>query len=602
MEIKQEYQDGKPRIDYSSSEEAFPISFRYSKNKKRHLVCTRDIQAGSIVFIEKACASIVNEGSLDDLCSRCYKDLPTGNNILPDLAIEQQREAKAYSDMKCNSCRYARYCSKACQEDDTETHTLECPVLSALESLGKDGKFSLNNIRMLLRIFIRKRQQEISSYEFIPGGQCESPIRYFADETLHIEAFNRHWIKHTQDCIDFINQNLPKEYRIEQRKAVEFASILSTIGDDCMHQNLLKISGAYPIFSIHFKHSCAPNCVQVGENDGRIYVRTLTDLKKDTILTVSYSHLFALRDERRRQLYIKKHFWCRCTRCSKDISNSVDGKLEGLMCQVCRKGLVINKDNGVDSEEHDCSLHNSKEQKKMHHYIKCTSCRQLYKKNYVVDVNKFIREKYIKGLQLFEYEKYVLAKEAFEELVRYFHKKKHINAQNYYLLQSHYYLSKCYEQFNEFPRAIENLKIFLEKVESNEYLPKNFPVLSFVKLELASYYTQCANSKGLDSKKASNALVLKYFLVAIQLHQKAYDELSISYGAENQLVLGLKERVGALQDSYKTAMKEYQKSTETRDLVVHAPVLQKFSNQPTNLSYKRVPAPVKQPRQSSIPV
>lgn len=93
-------------------------------------------------------------------------------------------------------------------------------------------------------------------------------------------------------------------------------------------------------------HSCQPNCHYQATSYGRMIVRTNTAANEGEELTVHYCDLYECREERQRQLLREKGFVCQCSRCSADISQSVDRLIGGVYCTCDRlKQVKYRTDN-----------------------------------------------------------------------------------------------------------------------------------------------------------------------------------------------------------------------------------------------------------------
>jgi SET and MYND domain-containing protein len=99
--------------------------------------------------------------------------------------------------------------------------------------------------------------------------------------------------------------------------------------------------GVFPLCALFFNHGCNPNSAFVGLPNGQLEIRTIRPVSKDEELVVSYIDLYSDRDERRQELLMTKHFWCKCKRCAGPMDKSVDRLLQGVVCTQCENDVYV---------------------------------------------------------------------------------------------------------------------------------------------------------------------------------------------------------------------------------------------------------------------
>lgn len=97
----------------------------------------------------------------------------------------------------------------------------------------------------------------------------------------------------------------------------------------------------FPLGALFFNHSCNPNTAFIGLSNGQLAFRTIRPVSKDEELVVSYIDLYSDRDERRQELLLSKHFWCKCKRCTSPMEKSVDRFLQGIVCTQCEDDVYV---------------------------------------------------------------------------------------------------------------------------------------------------------------------------------------------------------------------------------------------------------------------
>eukprot|EP00966_Prymnesium_polylepis_P273912 6327493-Prymnesium_polylepis.1 len=96
------------------------MSVEERPSRGRCAVADRGMSAGTVVArfsgAPYACCPLPSER--ERWCVGCFAQAPAAPATL----------------LRCSKCKWARYCSRACQTSDWKRHRRECPVLSAAKS------------------------------------------------------------------------------------------------------------------------------------------------------------------------------------------------------------------------------------------------------------------------------------------------------------------------------------------------------------------------------------------------------------------------------------------------------------------------------------
>jgi hypothetical protein len=91
------------------------LSLSYNDEYSSHLIATRDIKAGEIIFVSKPYVAVPNFSKSQNFCNNCLNIVWTG--------------------IPCKNCACCMYCSENCQKEAIEKyHNIECPIMQFLIS------------------------------------------------------------------------------------------------------------------------------------------------------------------------------------------------------------------------------------------------------------------------------------------------------------------------------------------------------------------------------------------------------------------------------------------------------------------------------------
>lgn len=108
------------------------IELKYSENYGRHIVATKDIKVGEVVFVQKAYALINSRHLWYSYCWYCSK--------------------RTWSSVSCETCVHVIYCNEDCRDKAwNEYHDMECKIISLLLSMGQCEWLDLMAVRITIK-------------------------------------------------------------------------------------------------------------------------------------------------------------------------------------------------------------------------------------------------------------------------------------------------------------------------------------------------------------------------------------------------------------------------------------------------------------------
>ncbi|KAJ2831425.1 hypothetical protein FBU31_002275, partial [Coemansia sp. 'formosensis'] len=329
---------------YVGAESAMPIHVRSSLAKGRYAVAAEDLAAGTLVTVERATAAIVRNQAFVSLCHRCFKGVPTRavTRAREDGNGEERVNVPAHS---CEHCKMAAYCSAACQAQHAE-HGVQCAALAQCNKIAAEHRVPLEHLRALLALIARRAADDKNApgegvhYRYAAQDAAPTPYAHALDLNPNRHYLDRSATKSMQQALKELLALVPEAARISLPEAVEAACIFNTNSHQLLVQGH-QVLGLFPFSSLYFAHSCSPNCMYVGDADGTLHIRTLVPVTANTELTIPYVELYQPREQRRRDLLMTRHFWCKCRRCSTLLSHSVDRLMDGIQCTSCKQGVMI---------------------------------------------------------------------------------------------------------------------------------------------------------------------------------------------------------------------------------------------------------------------
>ena len=285
----------------------WPIASRVHPALGRHVIATRSLAAGELVFTDLPAAQTVHDAFVECVCHTCFAPVDGAG----PSATTRTRTRRAHG--RCQKCNGVQFCSDpACAEALADAHASECELL---QDVGVAGT---SNLRLFVRLCHLARS---------------APTRFGKIETMD---------EHYDDCTDArrqkldaqaegINRMLPRSVRMDTSRVARLI--------DRVHTNAFAIvsgpdgaaagTGLYVRAGSLFNHSCAPSAA-VSFLGRTLRIHVTRALAAGEQVTISYVDLYQGLEARRAALLAKKGFRCVCERC---VSNPIeDAPLGGWRC------------------------------------------------------------------------------------------------------------------------------------------------------------------------------------------------------------------------------------------------------------------------------
>ncbi|XP_066289414.1 N-lysine methyltransferase SMYD2-like [Branchiostoma lanceolatum] len=220
----------------------------------------------------------------------------------------------------CCGCKYARYCSEACQEHDQERHRMECDVTNAASGLA-------SNLKMAVAILCKMHHLPVER------GQLSS-IKTLMSHVDDIKKQRAGGLTAMLSTLRITLKFLP-EYLIDQddlEKVVGkvMCNSFAILDDD--HQ---QIGTALYAQASMINHSCSPNCVPIFRGS-RVEIRAARVILPGEEATISYTDTLTPTQERKDHLSFNYFFTCQCEACN---DKERDAKMECLKCPRCSRQI-----------------------------------------------------------------------------------------------------------------------------------------------------------------------------------------------------------------------------------------------------------------------
>ncbi|KAJ1938942.1 hypothetical protein EC988_007444, partial [Linderina pennispora] len=337
---------------------------------------------------------------------------------------------------------------------------------------------------------------------------------------------------------------VPEEGRVALSEAVELACQF-TSNLHILTINGHQVQGLFPFSSLYFNHSCNPNCVFVGEQSGVLYIRTLTDVAANTDLTVSYVEVYQPREQRRRDLLLTRHFWCKCRRCSTLLSQSVDRFMDGIQCQECKKGVMIFEETkevqDINELMTDISALDQEIQGK---FAECETCPAKIEVTKLVDTLKAAITDFSTAHMALQNGNAVEARRLFEQFIRNFEDSGILHPLNAYLINTYTALVRTCTLLKEVDRAIRYNSILVDRIQNAKgAVPENYPKLADFQLTLGDMCLKQAQAKSGNHTPAGRAITRRYLNQAKHALEAAVKSRSVIYGEDSPRVHEAKKLV-----------------------------------------------------------
>ena len=303
---------GLPHAISGSRVGRWPILMRNDADVGRHVVAARDLATGDLLYSEDPFVQTVEDALLTAVCHQCYAPIISADGT-------------AQRSHGCDVCGQVIYCCTACQRAGARAHAAECGVLHTLAARGVSLK-ALRGLRLFIRLAHRAHDEP--------------------DAFKDVEALHEHYTIGTPERRTFfdgvasqINKLVPPPVRLEP---VRLAKLVSRV-----HTNLFAVSDCagiqygsalYAKAGTILNHSCQPSAA-VSFKGASLRVHAVRPIRAGEEVAISYTELYAGRDERRSSMQTKKGFMCACARCEQP--PAADAELDGWRCLAgCERGIV----------------------------------------------------------------------------------------------------------------------------------------------------------------------------------------------------------------------------------------------------------------------
>jgi len=322
-----------PQLEKFQKQVSLKITLKKTEDNKKYAIASLNLPVGTCVHEERAVASILKFDFLKDLCNHCFGYFERNKNPLkmPTVYLSEGEENKAL------------YCSNKCRDEAKKTYNLISPFLHTVTKIAKDNGFEVDVLRLIVFILAQNKANDdnnriLDLIDELPNYQEQD-----VEEVIQ-------WYKKLERSIAELYPVLPEELKkpLSQEALYTMACKVCNYAlspCDQGHTNPDVGLAVYPITSLFFRQSCDPNCTLTYEGTN-VQIFTIKPVKVGEELSISFVDLYQSRYERGQEIYMKRHEWCQCPRCTEAIDQSVDRYLCGLLCDECKKDVYPVDSNG----------------------------------------------------------------------------------------------------------------------------------------------------------------------------------------------------------------------------------------------------------------
>ncbi|KAK0074143.1 hypothetical protein PV326_012692, partial [Microctonus aethiopoides] len=298
------------------------IELKYSDKFGRHIVATRDINAGETIMVHTSYATVIDSKFSHKYCWNCCK--------------------RAWSGIPCHKCVEVIYCNETCRDKAwSEHHEIECEVMSVL-TRERTNLHDLLALRLTLKAYkesgsLKKLQEKIREIDAIKDPILKFFTNNRFDHTKYESVYSlwrdRKSGFHTALKVSVILYSLTATTDIVGEKILNFKQLLNNEGAtfigrlilvnlEIASMNAAKLSvddnAGYaldPLWSL-FNHSCDPETINF--TSGNIMSLTAFQrLEKGQQVSINYGRAFFYADLLdRRVLHLSFNFECECIACN----------------------------------------------------------------------------------------------------------------------------------------------------------------------------------------------------------------------------------------------------------------------------------------------
>ncbi|XP_008560866.2 SET and MYND domain-containing protein 4 [Microplitis demolitor] len=321
------------------------IELKYSENYGRHIVATKDIKVGEVVFVQKAYALINSRHLWYSYCWYCSK--------------------RTWSSVSCETCVHVIYCNEDCRDKAwNEYHDMECKIISLLLSMGQCEWLDLMAVRITIKAIKEAGSLQALKNNLAKINEMSDSIEKVLTHGLHdrSEYFTVYSLVHD---VSFREKSEVEGLLLSSVYILHSFASSSTLSMPFID---MKRGDSLGSFASFFNHSCFSNVCPAHYGNIMTF-RVTRQVKKGEQLFISYGPNF---DElptakRKKQLKDDYNFLCECIACrydwnpstifpsltNKSVLTEVESKIKDLI-QKNDKTIVttiqpISKSNELDS-------------------------------------------------------------------------------------------------------------------------------------------------------------------------------------------------------------------------------------------------------------
>lgn len=274
------------------------VSVRECAEKGRCCMARHALARGTAILSASPVACVLRETARATHCHWCFRDVATSaaSTTLP----------------RCSRCKYAYYCSRACQQAHWRAeHAHECAQLARLP------RYPPPSVLLAARV-LRFAARDAASARLVralrprPNAAPTRPDALPPEKHVAMALYLR----------DFVGADvLQQQCGGRALAAVELFGVLETNAFNVADADLRPVGvGLYPAAAL-FNHACVPNVstVFVGRT---VHLRTLCAVPAGAELCVSYVDLAQDVAARRAELAQGFGFCCMCPRCTDEAAGA----------------------------------------------------------------------------------------------------------------------------------------------------------------------------------------------------------------------------------------------------------------------------------------
>mmetsp|Transcript_12420 Transcript_12420/g.37890 ORF Transcript_12420/g.37890 Transcript_12420/m.37890 type:complete len:467 (+) Transcript_12420:245-1645(+) len=274
----------------------------------RGVIATTGLPRSSKVCLSEAVGGVApNAALVKDVCHLCLMRAS-------ELGVEGLKQ--------CSSCKFAKYCSKKHQRMAWELdHKAECEALGKLKMKGVH-RVPEQTVRCAARVLWTLQSSKLPRIRTIVAlmfAHLDHCLEVHGDELICTAVVLAEYLGRVNSR-ELRGIPPPEDFMSE----LNLLCRISCNGHSVANSQLESLAlGLFPEGAF-FNHSCEPNCVQTFSFDERsgkvvLVVRTVSPVRKDEELTISYCDPLLPVVIRREQIRKGFNFECQCARCQREL-------------------------------------------------------------------------------------------------------------------------------------------------------------------------------------------------------------------------------------------------------------------------------------------